>query len=131
MEPGRDRPFVEILNKIDLLEPDVRAGLLARAAARPEVPVAVSAMTGEGLDVLLKRFESVLTGGNIVLRLELSASDGAGLAWVYRHGRVLERRDDGEAGMVLRLSVHPQEAARFESRFAGKISAEQAIDADI
>ena len=131
VEPGRDRPFVEILNKIDLLEPDVRAGLLARAAARPEVPVAVSAMTGEGLDVLLKRFESVLTGGNIVLRLELSASDGAGLAWVYRHGRVLERRDDGEAGMVLRLSVHPQEAARFESRFAGKISAEQAIDADI
>jgi GTP-binding protein HflX len=131
VEPGRDRPFVEILNKIDLLEPGARAGLQARAAARPEVPAAVSALTGEGLDLLLKRFESVLTGGNIVLRLELSASDGAGLAWVYRHGRVLERRDDGEAGMVLRLSVHPQEAARFESRFAGKISAEQAIDADI
>jgi len=131
VEPGRDRAFVEILNKIDLLEPGARAGLQARAAARPEVPVAVSALTGEGLDVLLKRFESVLTGDNIVLRLELAASDGAGLAWVYRHGRVLERRDDGEAGIILKLSVNPQEAAKFESRFAGKISVEQTVEVDL
>ncbi|HEY0281085.1 MAG TPA: GTPase HflX, partial [Rhizomicrobium sp.] len=126
----RDRPLVEILNKIDLLEPGARAGLKASAAERPEVPAAVSALTGEGLDDLLRRFESVLTGGNICLRLELSPSDGEGLAWVYRHGQVLER-DDGEAGIVLTLSVHPQDAARFESRFAGKISVEQDIAADI
>ena len=25
VEPGRDRPFIEILNKIDLLEPEIRA----------------------------------------------------------------------------------------------------------
>jgi GTPase len=131
VEPGRDRPFVEILNKIDLLEPGARAGLQARAAVRPEASTAVSALTGEGLDVLLNRFESVLTGDNIVLRLELAASDGAGLAWVYRHGRVLERRDDDEAGIVLRLSVNPQEAAKFESRFPGKMSVEQAVEADI
>jgi GTPase len=131
VEPGRDRLFVEILNKMDLLEPGARAGLQARAAVRPEASTAVSALTGEGLDVLLNRFESVLTGDNIVLRLELAASDGAGLAWVYRHGRVLERRDDDEAGIVLRLSVNPQEAAKFESRFPGKMSVEQAVEADI
>jgi GTP-binding protein HflX len=130
VEPGRDRVFVEILNKLDLLEPDAQAGLMMRAAERLDVPAAVSALTGEGLDILLRRFEAVLTGGNIVLRLELSPSDGAGLAWVYRHGQVLER-DEGEGGIILRLSVHPQEAARFESRFAGKISAEQAVEADI
>jgi GTP-binding protein HflX len=131
VEPGRDRPFVEILNKIDLLEPGAREGLQMRAAARPEAPVAVSALTGEGLGVLLKRFESVLTGGNIRLRLELSPSDGAGLAWVYRHSRVLDRRDDVDAGIVLTVSVHPQEAAKFENRFAGKTSVEQAVEADI
>jgi GTP-binding protein HflX len=130
VEPGRDRAFVEILNKLDLLEPGAQAGLMVRAAERLDVPAAVSALTGEGLDILLRRFEAVLTGGNIVLRLELSPSDGAGLAWVYRHGQVLER-DEGEGGIILRLSVHPQEAARFESRFAGKISAEQAVEADI
>jgi GTP-binding protein HflX len=130
VEPGRDRAFVEILNKLDLLEHGAQAGLMARAAERLDVPAAVSALTGEGLPVLLKRFESVLTGGNIRLRLELSPSDGEGLAWVYRHGRVLERRDDAEAGIVLTLSANPQEAAKFENRFAGKISVEQAIDAD-
>ena len=130
VEPGRDRPFVEILNKIDLLEPGIRAGLQERAVARPDAPAAVSAMTGEGLDVLLRRFETVLTGGNIVLRLELSPSDGEGLAWVYRHGRVLERHENGGDTMVLMLSANPQEAARFETRFVGKISIEQAIEAD-
>jgi len=129
--PGRDRAFVEILNKLDLLEPGAQAGLTARAAERLDVPAAVSALTGEGLDVLLRRFESVLTGGNIRLHLELSSSDGEGLAWVYRHGQVLERRDDADAGIVLTLSVHPQEAARFKSRFAEKVSAEQPVEADI
>ena len=130
VEPGRDRAFVEILNKLDLLEPGAQAGLLARATERLDVPAAVSALTGEGLDVLLRRFESILTGGNIRLHLELSPSDGEGLAWVYRHGQVLERTD-GKTGIALTLSVHPQEAARFENRFAGKISAEQAVDADL
>jgi len=130
VEPGRDRLFVEILNKIDLLEPGARTGLLARGAARAEAPAAVSALTGEGLQVLLKRFEAVLTGGNIVLRLELEPSDGAGLAWVYRHGRVLERRDDSNGGIVLTLSANPQEAAKFENKFAGKISIEQALEAN-
>ena len=49
VEPGRDRPFVEILNKIDLLEPDVRAGLQERGAARPDAPAAVSAHHGRGV----------------------------------------------------------------------------------
>ena len=66
-----------------------------------------------------------------MLRLELAASDGEGLAWVYRHGRVLERREDGEAGIVLTLSANPQEAAKFQNRFSGKISTEQGIEADI
>ena len=79
---------------------------------------------------MLRRFESVLTGGNIVLRLELAPSDGAGLAWVYRHGRVLDRREKGSAGLVLILSVHPQEAAKFKSRFARNISVEQDVVAD-
>ena len=129
VEPGRDRPFVEILNKIDLLEPDIRAGLQERAIARPDAPAAVSALTGEGLDIVLRRFESVLTGGNIVLRLELSPSDGEGLAWVYRHGRVLERHENGGDAIVLTLSANPQEAAKIENRFLEKVSIQQAIEA--
>jgi GTPase len=124
VEPGRDKPILEILNKIDLLEDDIRTGLQARAATRPDAPVAVSALSGEGLGDLLSRFETILTGANIVFRLELAPSDGEGLAWVYRHAQVLARDDNGGGSIVLRLSANPQDAERLEHRFAGKIAME-------
>jgi len=121
IEADGGRTFVEILNKIDLLEPDIAAAL--RHGNRKDAPIAVSALTGEGLDRLKTRFEDVLTGANIAFRLRLAPSDGEDLAWVYRHGRVLERQDRAEE-IALLVSADPQEAERFEHRFKGKISAE-------
>ena len=123
VEPGRDRPFIEILNKIDLLESDVRAGLQARGRARADAAIAVSALTGTGIDILLARFEQALTRDNILLRLRLSPEDGEGLAWAYRHGQVRERHDR-EAGVELLLTVDPQEAERFASRFGRNLTVE-------
>ena len=120
VEPGKDRPFVEVLNKIDLIEPSVREGLLTRSE-RANAPVAASAKTGEGLELLLRRFEDTLTGANIVFRLELAPSDGEGLAWAYRHGRVLGRRPNGADAILLTLSATPAELEKFEHRFGSKI----------
>ena len=119
VEPG-ERTIIEVLNKIDLLEPGARKGLLDDR--RPEGPMAVSALSGEGLDRLLERFEASLTRDNIRLRLTLPPDDGEGLAWAYRHGRVLERKD-GAKGTVLTLSADPQEAERFHGKFARQIKA--------
>jgi len=116
VEPDGERPFIEILNKIDLLEDDVRAGLLARGRGRAGAAIAVSALTGDGIDTLLERFESALTRGNIAMRLRLTPEDGEGLAWAYRHGQVQERRD-GDNGVELLLTANPQEAERFAARF--------------
>ncbi len=115
VEAEGERPFVEILNKIDLIEPEVRAGLLA-GNGRQGGPVAVSALTGEGLDQLLRRFEAELTHANIRYRLTLSHADGEGLAWTYRHAQVLERADKSD-GVELTLAVDPQAVDRFRSRF--------------
>lgn len=119
IEAGSDRPFVEILNKIDLLTPDVRAGLLA-ANARPEGAVAISAVTGDGLDALQVRLERELTGANIHFRLTLPHSDGEGLAWVYRHAQVLKRADKAK-GVELTLAIDPQDIGRFSSRFKSDV----------
>jgi GTP-binding protein HflX len=119
VEPGRDRPFVEILNKIDLLAAEARRGLM-QANHRATGPIPISALTGEGLDALLARFEGALNAANIAFRLELEPSDGEGLAWVYRHGHVLERKD-GARAIRLRVSIDPQEVVRFESRFGEKL----------
>src|SRR5579863_50734 len=50
-ELGADQPLLEVLNKIDLLEPGQQVGLLARN--RRSEAVSVSALTGAGLSDLL------------------------------------------------------------------------------
>jgi GTP-binding protein HflX len=113
------RPMVEVLNKIDLLEPEQRAGLLARNKPKPngEPPaLAVSALTGTGIPDLLAGFEAAVTRGNITLTLKLDAADGSDLAFAYRHAQVVERRD--RAGKIsLSLRIHPDDLGRFQNRF--------------
>jgi GTP-binding protein HflX len=111
---GADRPALEILNKIDLLQPEARAGLAQSNRNGSVIPI--SALTGEGIERLLAAFEKALTAANIELSLELDPSDGEALAWVYRHGRVLQRKD-GARRISLKVSIDPQESDRFESRF--------------
>ncbi len=124
-----DRPMVEILNKIDLLPDEAREGLL-EGNARGKSAVAISAVTGAGLDWLLARFEADLTHDNIEMKLSLDASDGAGLAWLYRHAEVVERRQKA-GNIILVLRIRPQDAARIESHFPGKVKRNQKIAADL
>jgi len=111
-----EKPDIEILNKIDLLDEDIRSGLQASRRG----PIAVSALSGEGIAELLARFEAALTRDNLELRLRLAPEDGEGLAWAYRHGQVRERRD-AEAGVELLLTASPQDADRFSARFGDKV----------
>src|SRR5579872_538607 len=118
-----DRAMIEILNKIDLLPAEVRSGLLS-GNIQGKRAVAVSALTGEGLETLLGRFEAEVSHDNISLDLSLDASDGAGLAWAYRHAEVVKRRE--RAGRIaLSLRISPQNSARFQNRFPGKIKISQ------
>ncbi len=119
-----ERPMLEVLNKIDLLEPDQAAGLLSRRGQT----IAVSALTGEGVKALLDTFEAAVTRGNITLLLRLDAADGGALAFAYRHAQVLERRD--RAGKIsLSLRIHPDDLGRFENRFPKKVTLEQHLGA--
>jgi GTP-binding protein HflX len=121
---GADRPMLEVLNKIDLLEPGQREGLLSRNP-RGEA-IAVSALTGEGIADLLAAFEDGVTRDNITLTLKLDAADGGALAFAYRHAQVLERRMRGEK-ISLSLRIHPDDLGRFESRFSKKITIKQSV----
>ena len=114
--------MIEMLNKIDLL----RAGSADRTA-RPAMAggkraIAVSALTGEGLDALLARFEDDVTHDNISLEPEpgrqrwrraglgLSPCPGAGAAGTGRQDQPCHSR------------IHPdRSAAGFENRFPKKI----------
>jgi len=96
--------LIEVLNKIDLLGPAAREGLLNQAQRNTE-SVALSAATGEGCDGLLRLIDRRLESEARSVRLDVPLSDGQTLAWIYAHGEVLGRRDDAEAAhLSVRLS---------------------------
>ncbi|HTV87638.1 MAG TPA: GTPase HflX [Stellaceae bacterium] len=104
-EPAEDG-MVEVLNKVDLLEPSERASLMNQAQ-RNLLTVALSAATGEGCEGLLRLLDHRFEDGARAVRLDVPLSDGKTLAWIYAHGEVLGRRDDSEAA---HLSVRLSEA---------------------
>ncbi|HVZ08852.1 GTPase HflX [Rhodopila sp.] len=97
---------IEVLNKADLL------GGVQQVPARPGT-VAVSAITGEGLDTLLAAIDHRIGEGMETADYDLPAADGARLAWLYRHGEVVERHDD-DGAIHLKVRLLPADRARFE-----------------
>ncbi len=123
IDPEGDRPMLEVLNKIDLVDPAIRKGMLAQNR-RPDGPIAISALSGDGVPDLLVRIEKILGQGQVTLELKLDQSDGAGLAWAYAHGRVL-KRSDGKTAVRVSVAVDPAEVEKFQNHYGGKIVTEQ------
>jgi GTP-binding protein HflX len=124
IEPDGERVILEVLNKIDLLDPAARMGLVGRNA--PIGPIAISALSGEGIPYLLGRIDSILAESSTTLLLKLDLTDGAGLAWAYQHGRVTARLDRAKS-LRLSISVDPQDIDRFFKRFGDKIAVGQVV----
>ncbi len=122
IEPGGERAFVEVLNKIDLLDPRQRAGLVAHNRARGKGPIAISAIGGEALDDLLARLEVLFAKSDVTVELDLAPSDGAGIAWAHQHGRVLAR-NGGDNSVHLTVSVDRHDLDRFLHRFGASAHA--------
>jgi GTP-binding protein HflX len=107
--------LLEFWNKLDLVPGEARSELRT-AAARAANAVCGSALTGEGLDDLRLALERQLSASARIVELDLDSADGERLAWLYRHGTVLERSD--AAGRTrLRVALAPAEHARLGQWF--------------
>jgi len=100
------RRSIEVLNKADLL------GGVEAVPLRPNC-VAVSAVTGEGLDALKAEIDRRIATGMEVVHYDLPQSDGQRLAWLYQHGEIVTR-DDGEDVIHVTVRLRPEDRARFE-----------------
>jgi len=110
-----DQRRMEVLNKIDLLDPAARSVVEERCRRNPDA-VAVSATTGEGCETLLARLDAKLSEHHGLHRFRLDPADGAALAWLYANGNVVDREDlEGET--VVDVSLDPADLARFRHRF--------------
>ncbi|HYF90548.1 GTPase HflX [Azospirillum sp.] len=115
IDPETDDRVIEVLNKIDALDGESRAAILAQTGRNPRA-VAVSALSGEGIDDLDRLLDRRMNVNRQVVDLSVELGDGAALAWLYAKGEVLERRDDEERAH-LHVSLDPADLARFEKRF--------------
>lgn len=109
LEEGWQDRVIEVLNKADLL------GGIDSVARRAPGAVPVSALTGEGLEELRRTIDTRLSAGMETIEVSLPTTDGAGLAWLYQHGEVLDRQD-GEEAIRLTVRLAPADRARFEDR---------------
>ena len=107
-------PILEVWNKWDAVDGERRAELEPLAAEAEDIAV-ISAVTGEGVDDLLVRLGSLLTGSAKTLEVVISASDGRRLAWLHAHGEVLEDREENEAERRLKVRLNAKELGQFET----------------
>jgi len=107
-----DRPRLHVLNKIDRLKPEEVAALdNHRRHGGDNGNVLVSALTGTGLEELLRRIDQAMPVDPVVrLELRVPLADGRTLALVHALGRVL-RSEVRDSQMAIEAEL-PESVAR-------------------
>jgi GTP-binding protein HflX len=117
LERTVERGLAEVWNKLDLLD-DKRRQFICAQLARAERAVGCSALTGEGIGELRRFIDRELARARELVELDIDLANGAALSWLYDHGQVLERRDEGRIAH-LKVSLDPADRVRFERRYGG------------
>ncbi len=106
-------PRIEVWNKTDLA-PQVKSRIT------PDIDgsrVAVSAVTGNGLDELLGLLRDWLESHMGEEKLRIPIADGKTLAWCHANGRVLSQESDGDE-MLLTVRMSRAALGRLKSMLA-------------
>lgn len=105
---GLEKPMLYVFNKVDTEKGRNAARRLAHQFAKT---VAVSALTGEGIDLLYDELADCLKGRKVTLRLSVPLSEGKLLSSLQKSASILEQEYEGpDADLVVRVS--PQLAAQ-------------------
>jgi GTP-binding protein HflX len=112
----RDERVVEVYNKIDKLPLDEQLGIIRKAAGRDNL-VAISALTGEGLERLSSLIEEKLSRTHKRLCFRIPVSDGKASAWLYQNAHVLKALED-QTTMIYEVDISPENLGRFCDRFS-------------
>jgi GTPase len=107
---------IEVWNKLDRLDEGTRAMIAEEQQMKSSAPLAVSAVTGEGIERLLAAIEERLARGRALIDVTLDSTDGKGLHWLYEHGEVMSRDDEAD-GIRLTVRVAPDQVERVKRRF--------------
>ena len=110
---GENAKQIEVWNKIDLLDADDHDAVLARAARHDDV-IAVSSLTGYGMQDFVAAVEEALEGEIIAQTIVLPYSEGRKRAWLFERSLV-EAERQGEDGFELDLRWKAKDRAQFDT----------------
>jgi GTP-binding protein HflX len=105
-------PRLEVWNKVDLLPASERKELLGETERRRDV-VALSALTGEGVEDLRHAIAEMLHHGSETHHIRVNAGDGPRIAWLHARGEVIEQHSEGDQ-IHLAVKLSAENWARFE-----------------
>ena len=105
-------PEIVVINKADAADPFV----LDRLKLREKNSIAVSALTGDGIDELIAMIEAQLPSPQIDVKVLIPYSQGDLVARIYKEGHLLSR-EDTEQGTVIVAKV-PENLARVLEDFS-------------
>jgi GTP-binding protein HflX len=114
-EEEGDKRIIEVWNKIDRLEPEAHDAIVQKASGAENV-VALSAISGEGIDTRMgeisRRRSGVLTEATVRLPVDKLAL----LPWLYDHAIVDNREDNEDGSITLDVRLSETEAVELERR---------------
>ena len=105
-------PEIVVINKSDAADPFV----LDRLKLREKNSIAVSALTGDGIDELIAMIEAQLPSPQIDVKVLIPYSQGDLVARIYKEGHLLSR-EDTEQGTAIVAKV-PENLARVLEDFS-------------
>ena len=106
--------YIEVLNKIDLLDNSAKTELAASARKRRNTAV-VSAVSGEGLADFLDKLDKTLSYHHRLAEVTINAADGALLAWLYKNSEILSSQQKNEL-FTFRIRIGESELQRLSGR---------------
>ncbi|MDF3413701.1 GTPase HflX [Sulfitobacter sp. M57] len=109
---SKDTPSFEIWNKIDLLPAEAADAMRARAERDDQV-LAISAITGEGLEPLQAHVAETLQGAVREADVTLSFAEGKKRAWLFAQDIVL-RETQTDDGFDITVRWSAEQEAQFQ-----------------
>jgi GTPase len=102
-------PIMEVLNKADLLP--CHTGVSQYPSNEEEI--LVSAITGQGIENLLKLIDGVFARSEEIIEVKLDIADGKKRAWLYEHSEIIEEKQT-RGKTLIKCRISEQNKARFE-----------------
>jgi GTP-binding protein HflX len=121
VDAGDEKRIIEVWNKIDRLDDGNRQRLLAGSGdAKLLPPIAISAVTGEGLDALKAAIEAKVSGELQSMIVTLAPAELGLVDWIYRNGDVVSRTDNEDGSVTISLNATQSTREEIESRLHRK-----------